>query len=348
MQDLFGLHDRNQFRVHCYSYGRDDGSECREKIASNCDKFVDITRINDHEAARLIHEERVNILIDLVGHTENNRMPICAYRPAPIQAGYLGYPGTTGSRFFDYILCDRVVTPPEEAEFYTEKFVYMPDTYQVNEQILGQWTGSFTRSDFDLPENGLIYCSFNRPFKIDPAIFETWMKILEQTTDSVLWLLSGGKTAEKNLRKAAVAMGIDPERLVFTGALPLHEHIARIRLADVALDTHIYNGGATTSHALRAGVPLITLRGRHFLSRMSASALTAAEMTELIAADLEEYREIAVRLGEDAAELDRVRRKIAENNQSGNVFETARFVRHLEKHYEQMWSDYLSGRNTLD
>jgi protein O-GlcNAc transferase len=343
MHNIYGLHDRNNFTIICYSYGKNDGSEYRAIIEKGCDKFVDLFHLSALDSANCINEDQVDILVDLVGHTEDNRMAICAYRPAPVQAAYLGFPGTSGADFIDYIITDRIVTPECDAPNYSEKFVYMPDSYQVNDKLSEVSAYQLKKCDFGLPEKSFIFCSFNRSYKIDPVMFDCWMKILQKVDQSVLWLLSGGKVTERNLKREAKARGIDPERLIFAGIMPLKEHLARHVFADIALDTCIYNGGATTSHALKAGVPLIALQGSHFLSRMSASSLSAAGLPELVASDLEEYESLAVRLAGHPAELKSIKVKLQKNCLAGPIFDTSRFVSNLERAYKRMWQAYLSG-----
>jgi protein O-GlcNAc transferase len=254
MLSLFGLHDRNQFEIFCYSYGIDDGSHYRARIQEDCDKFVDLRDLDHIDAAQCIYEDKVDILVDLMGYTKGNRLEICALRPAPIQATYLGFPGTTGADFVDYIITDRIVTPEEHAAYFSEKFVYMPNCYQVNDHTQAISNKVWNKVDFGLPEDGFIFCSFNNPYKIEPVVFDVWMKILRQIPKSVLWLGLASQTAQENLRRETEERGVAPERLVFSKSLPLDEHLARLRLADLALDTRIYNGGATTSNALWAGV----------------------------------------------------------------------------------------------
>ena len=340
---LFGLHDRDEFEIFSYSYGNDDGSLYRARIQRDSDKFVDLRNAGHADAAKCIYKDQVDILVDLMGHTGGSRLGICALRPAPIQVTYLGFPGTTGADFFDYIITDRIVTPEHHAAYYSENFVYLPHCYQVNDQTQAISNKAWKKVDFGLPEDGFIFCSFTNAYKIEPVMFDIWMKILRQVPESVLWLLQGNETAEKNLRREAEARGVNPERLIFAERLPKDEHLARQRIADLALDTRIYNGHTTTSDALWAGVPVIALQGSHFASRVSSSILTAIGLSELIVHTLEEYEALAVRLARNPGELEAIRHRLAKNRLTEPLFDTSRFARNLEKAYKEMWEIFLTG-----
>jgi len=343
MLSLFGLHNRDEFEIFCYSYGEDDGSYYRERIKRDCDKFIDIRDLNYIDAAKCIYKDQIDILVDLTGHTSNNRLSICALRPAPIQVSYLGFPGTTGADFFDYTITDRIVTPEDHAPYYSENFVYMPHCYQVNDHTQVISNRDWKEMDFGLPEDTFVFCSFNQPYKIERIIFNVWINILLQVPESVLWLSLENKTAETNLRHESEARDLKSERLIFSNRLPPDEHLKRLKLADMALDTRIYNGGATTSNALWAGVPVLTLQGNHFASRMSASILTSIGLTEMITYSLEEYETLAVRLAHHPDEFQTIRQKLAQNRLTAPLFDTPRFARNLETAYTEMWKIFLAG-----
>ncbi len=343
MLGLFGLHDRKAFKIFCYSYGRDDGSTYRARISRDCDRFVDVRDLSHVEAAQAIHQDGVDILVDLNGLTQGSRLAICALRPAPVQVRYLGMAGTTGADFFDYIVTDRVVTPEDQAHFFSEHFVYLPHSYQVNDSHQAISDRVFRRVDVGLPEGRFGFCSFNSSYKLDPDMFALWMAILQQTPESVLWLQKVNETVETNLRREAASRGVDPERLVFGEKLPKHEHLARLRLADLALDTRIVNGAATTSDALWVGIPVLTLQGNHFASRMSSSILTAIGLSDLIAHCPEDYRTMAVRLAQNPHELQALKQRLRENRLTRSLFDTKRFATNLEKAYTQMWNIFLAG-----
>ena len=343
MLGLFELHNRDQFNVRCYSYGSDDNSAYRKQILSKCDQFIDIRGHSHVDAAKHIYADGVDILVDLKGHTKGARLGIMACRPAPIQVHYLGYPGTTGADFIDYLITDRIVTPEDQIPYYTEKLVFMPHCYQVNDHQQEIASRDWSRETLGLPEMGFVFSSFNLPYKIDPVMFACWIQILQQVPHSVLWFFDGGETAKANLQREAGVRGIDPRRLVFADKLPKAEHLARLRVADLTLDTRIVNGHTTTSDSLWAGVPVITLQGSHFASRVSASLLSAIGLAELITHNLDAYKRLAVRLASHPAELEKIKAKLSCNRLKKPLFDTPRFVWHLEKAYQEMWRIFIQG-----
>ncbi|MEW6263528.1 MAG: tetratricopeptide repeat protein [Thermodesulfobacteriota bacterium] len=340
---LFKRHDRRNFLVLGYSYGRDDGSLFRRDIDAECDRFIDLVGRSDLEAARRINEDEVDILVDLTGYTGDCRPGIAALRPAPVQAAYLGFLGTTGSSFLDYIITDRVVTPEEESGYYTEKFVYLPHGYQVSDFTGMSSHKQYKRSDFGLPENAFVYCSFNGGYKIEPIIFQVWMSILLQVQKGILWLFRCHPTLEKTLKVEAEKRGVDPARLVFADRWPLSDHLHRLDMADLGLDTRVYNGGATTGNALWAGVPVLTLTGSHYVSRMSESHLSVLGLSDLVASNLEEYESLAVRMALNPESLADTRRKLRQAKTTSPLFDSSRFVRHLETAYKMMWANFTAG-----
>lgn len=346
MRELFELHDRSRFVIDAYSYGPDDGSSYRQDIMCHVDRFFDIRSYSHLEAARLICDNGVDILVDLKGHTRGGRLAICALRPAPINVGYLGFPGTTGADFIDYLITDRVVTPPEHQPYYTEKLVYLPDSYQVNDSRQAISEQRFTKADFGIPSDYFLFCSFNQSYKIDPKMFDCWMRILERTPKSCLWLFCGGEICERNLKNEAEKRGIGSQRMIFADKWPKVEHLARLAIADLALDTRIVNGHTTTSDALWAGVPVITLMGEHFASRVSASLLTAIGLPELITTNLDEYEHLAVHLAQNVESLLALKQKLNANRTTKTLFATARFVANLEKAYLTMWRLFVAGKPT--
>ena len=345
MLSLFGLHNRSEFKIFCYSYGEDDGSHYGTRIRQDCDKFVELCNLNYTDAARCIYEDQVDILIDLKGYTGNSKLEICALRPAPVQVRYLGLAGTTGADFFDYIITDRIITPEEHVQYYSENFAYLPHCYQVNDSTQEISNKDWKKSDFGLPEDSFVFCSFNQGYKIEPVMFNTWMNILRQIPEGVLWLKQENEITEKNLRREAEARGVKPDRIVFSEKLSKSEHLARLRLADVALDTRIVNGAITTSDALWAGVPVVTLQGSDFPSRMSSSILTAIGLPELIVHSIEEYESLAVRLAHNPGELQTIRQKLTENLSTEPLFDTPRFAGNLEKAYKEMWKIFIAGES---
>jgi protein O-GlcNAc transferase len=271
-------------------------------------------------------------------------MEICALRPAPLQVRYLGMAGTTGADYFDYIVTDPIVTPDEHAAYYSEKFICLPHCYQINSTRQDLQNRSIERKEAGLPENVFVFCSFNTNYKIDPLMFDVWMRILSRVPGSVLWLLKGSEAVARNLRKEAESRNIDPERILFAPKVPKDEHLTRLKVADLALDTRIVNGAITTSDALWAGVPVLSMQGSHFASRMSSSILTAVGLREMVVADLEEYEALAVNLANCPPELTRIRRKLGVNRKTEPLFDTRRFVRHLEEAYEKIREILLAGK----
>lgn len=345
MRGLLRRHDRNRFDVSIYSYGRDDGSVYRQDIVQACDAFVDIRELAHADAARRIHADGVDILVDLNGWTRGHRLAVCAHRPAPIQACYLGYPGTTGCSFIDYAIVDSTVVPPEHAGHFNEALVFMPDCYLVTDDeqpIAGQGP---LRAEAGLPAEAFVFCSFNGPAKVEPIMFDAWMRILGAVPGSVLWLRHGGDDlADTNLRAEAERRGVAGDRLVFARAVPgKDDHLFRMGLADLGLDTRIYNGHTTTADTLWAGVPVVALEGRHFASRVAASCLKAVGLAELITPSLDAYEALAIRLAGRPEELGRLRERLAANRLTFPLFDTARFARHLEQAFETMWRRHEQG-----
>ena len=304
---VFEEHDARSFEVFGYSYGPEDIGNYRKRIARCCFQFRDIETLTNREAAQRIFEDRIDILVDLQLHMPMNRMGILALRPAPIQVSYLGFAGTAGADFIDYIIGDKIVTPPEEADCYSEKVVFMPDTYMPSDRRQPLSTEVFERKSLNLPEEDFVYCSFNRPLKIDPLIFDAWMRILKRVPRSVLWLIAFNELAKKNLLKETELRGVNADRIRFGDRLPIGRHIKRISLADLALDTMVCSGGTTTVDTLRGGVPVLAVRGGNFISRMSTSLLNAIGLPELVVRNLDEYVERAVKYANSPEELREVK-----------------------------------------
>ncbi|MBC2710267.1 MAG: tetratricopeptide repeat protein [Desulfosarcina sp.] len=344
ISDIFDLHDRNRFAINAYSYGEDDNSLYRENIKQQCDAFVDLRNSIHKDAAQHIFNDQVDILVDLVGYMRGNRLEICAYRPAPVQVRWLGLAGTTGAMFFDYIISDNTVIPDHHAIYYSEKLVHMPNCYQVNSKPLKKTGRKFSRSNSGLPEGVFVYCCFCSNYKIDPVIFKIWMNILKSVPESVLWLLKSNSIVEENLKREASKCGINPERLVFAEKMVKADHLERIKLADLGLDTRIVNGAATTSDSLFSCVPVIALKGKHFASRMAASIIKAVGLNDLVTENLSDYKELAITLGKNPEKYDAIQKRLKANLILEPLFDTSRFVGGLEKAYTKMWERYLCGK----
>ena len=343
MRGLFRVHDRTRFEIHVYALCPDDRSDYYQRIRADADRFVDLTGTSNAEAATRIHADGIHLLIDLMGYTASARPEIFALRPAPVQVSYLGYPGTLGADFIPYIIADPVVLPEELLGYFSECPVYLPDCYQVNDRWQAIADTGVQKSDQGLPEQGFIFCCFNQIQKLEPVMFGVWMRILRRVPDSVLWLYSDSEEAQANLRSTAAAWGIDGERLVFARRLPKDRHLERHRLADLFLDTRLYNAHTNASDALWAGVPVLTCMGEMFPARVAASLLQAVGLPELITHSLEAYEERAVRLATRPVELAELHAKLAENRLRTPLFDTERFARHLERGYEMMWERHARG-----
>jgi len=346
VHNLFKYHDRSNFEVYTYSYGANDNSSYRDAVISGSDHFTDIRHLDHLSSAQAIHNDNIDILVDLTGFTHGGRHQICAYRPAPIQINYLGFTGSSGAEFFDYIITDGILSPSGYEQYFSEKLVRLPDCYQVNSQSIKPSNNGYTRADFSLPENSIVFCSFNNSRKIDETVFASWMKILRNVNGSVLWLHEKNALQVKNLKKEAENADINPDRIIFTGTLPVADHLERHALADIALDTFIYNGGITTSLSLASNVPVITLQGDRYISRMTSSLLHAVSLPELITHTSERYEELAISLAHDSDLLRKTKRKLSSSVQNGPLFNPELFASNLEKAYKIMWNTYTSGDKT--
>ncbi len=341
--ELIEKHDRAGFAVFGYSYGPDDRSPTRRRLASAFDRFVDVKDISSREAAQQITADEVDILVDLKGYTKDTRTEILSLRPAPIQVNYLGYPGTMGAAFMNYILVDDFVVPPEQQPFFSEKLVHLPGCYQVNDSRREISAQTPSRAECGLPEKAFVFCSFSNSYKITPEMFDVWMRLLKAVPGSVLWLLEGNRFAPANLRREAEARGVAAQRLVFAPRMPLPEHLARHRLAHLFLDTFPVNGHTTASDALWAGCPVLTMAGETFVSRVAGSLMRAVGLPELITRSPDEYYRLALRLASDAAYLGGLRSRLAANRKTSPLFDAGQFARNLEKAYITMWEIHASG-----
>jgi protein O-GlcNAc transferase len=344
MVNLFERHDRARFEIVGLSFGADDGSEIRARVAGAFDQFYDVRRFGDREIATLVDELKIDIAVDIMGYTQDARPGILSHRPAPIQVNYLGYPGTMGADFIDYILADAIVVPPSEDAFFSEKVVRLPDCYQVNDRQRPIAERTPRRPEAGLPERGFVFCSFNNSYKITAAMFDVWMELLAKVEGSVLWLIGDNEPTERNLRREAALRGIDPGRLVFAPRLDQAEHLARHRLADLFLDTLPYNAHTSCSDALWAGLPVLTCRGDAFAGRVAASLLQAAGLPELVTSSLADYAALARWLAEDANLLGEIRKRLAENRLSRPLFDTDLTRRHIEAAYTTMWRLHQDGK----
>lgn len=338
MAGIFERHDKARFETIAISLGVDDQSRLRARMTQAFDHFIDARAMGSEQIARLMREMEVDIAIDLGGYTSDTRTDIFAHRPAPVQVNYLGYPGTMGTSYHDYILADRFIIPPEHQSLYDEKVVYLPDTYLPTDNSVQIAERTPTRAECGLPDTGFVFCSFSHDYKISPPVFDAWMRLLAQVPGSVLWLVSRGELTLANLRREAQARGVDPSRLVFAGRVPrVEDHLARYRQADLFLDTHPYNAHTTAADALMAGLPVVTYMGNAFPSRVAGSLLHAIGLPELATTSLADYEALALHLATDPEALADIKQRLAANQKTHALYDTAGFCRNLEAACIAMW-----------
>jgi predicted O-linked N-acetylglucosamine transferase (SPINDLY family) len=333
MAKLFEMHDRSRFELFAFSFGPTVDDAMRRRAMAAFDHFMDVKEQSDLEIAQLSRDLEIDIAVDLKGFTPFARTNIFAHRAAPIQVNYLGYPGTMGAPYIDYIIADHILVPPGSEQFYTEKVAYMPHSYQVNddERVIADTV--YTRAQMGLPETGFIFCCFNNNYKILPPTLEGWIRILNAVPGSVLWLLEDNPTAGQNLRQAFAAGGLNPDRLIFAKRLPLAEHLARHRLADLFLDTLPCNAHTTTSDALWAGLPVLTLAGEAFAGRVSASLLNAIGLPDLIVTTQAQYEQKAVEIAQNPEKLGQIKKELIANRSTHPLFNTTQYTKELERVY---------------
>lgn len=340
---LFENHDRLRFEITGISFGPDDGSAVRRRVKDAAEHFIDVSRQSDEEVAALIRRSETDILVDLMGLTRGNRIDIVARRPAPIQVSYLGYLGTMGSSFIDYVLTDEAAVPLDQQKYYAESIVHLPDCFLVNDNKMQIAPHTPSRFDVGLPARGFVFCSFNNSYKFGNVMFESWMRLLHNIEDSVLWLLQSNPEMVINLRHEAERFGINPERIIFGARVPLSEHLARQRLADLFLDTIPYNAGATAAAALWSGVPLLTVTGETFVGRMAAGMLNAVGLPDLITASLPDYEASALKIATDPALCASLKERLARNRKTLPLFDTKRSTRNVEAAFTAIWERYQRG-----
>ena len=338
ISQLIELHDRSRFEIIAFSFGPEDNSRERQRLVDAFDKFVDVQSYDDKTIINLARDMEIDIAIDLMGFTKNARTEIFVNRVAPVQINYLGYAGTMGAKFMDYIIVDKTLVPLEHQDMYTEKLAYMPHSFMVNDSSKQISDRNFKRAEFDLPEDGFVFCCFNNSYKITPDVFTIWMRILSQVPGSVMWLSGMSQIAMRNLQSAAKKRGVSSDRLVFASRMDaMSEHLARLKLADLFLDTLYYNAHTTASDALWAGLPVLTCLGEGFAGRVAASLLNAVGLPELITKAVEDYEALALELATSPNKLQNIRAKLAQNRLTEPLFDTALFTRHIEAVYQAVW-----------
>jgi protein O-GlcNAc transferase len=344
MAGIFEQHDRQRFELIAVSLGPNDGSSLRERMVRSFDHFIDAREWTSPQIAARLREMEVDIAVDLAGYTADSRNEVFGMRPAPVQVNYLGYPGTLGNDYMDYILADRHVIPPDQVRFYDEAVVYLPDAYLPPASGLQVSERTPTRAECGLPDSGVVFCSFNHDYKILPPLFAVWMRLLSQVPDSVLWLMARNETTQQNLRNSAAAQGINPDRLVFAQRVPrVEDHLARYRLADIFLDTYPYNAHSTAADALLSGLPVVTCSGKAFPSRVAGSLLHAVGLPELVTESFDAYESLALALALHPAQRARLRQRLAVRPEGHPFFDPRSFCRQLEAAFTTMWRQAQLG-----
>ena len=329
IKNLFKSHNSQKFNIFLFSFRHDE--KIKEKLKEDVYKFFDITEITDTSAAEIIKEYKLDVLIDLTVIISRNRINILKAKPAKNIISYLGFPGTSGHNFYDYILTDKIVAPEEHQPFYTEKFLYLPNCYQINDGLSNFSKTKTTRNEHLLPKNAFVLACFNQSFKLDKTTFDCWIEILRELPDSILWLLDDNKVAQQNLSNYIKKKNIDEKRLIFAEKLSREKHIERLKLADVALDTRIYNGHTTTIDALQAGIPVVTKTGSHFASRVSTSLLLSLGLDELCCEDLISYKEKVIELCINEKVRARLLDKLTAKNNFEKIHNNELFAKNLEQ-----------------
>jgi protein O-GlcNAc transferase len=337
-------HDHTRFEVYGYSIGPSKDDNMRQRLKKTFNVFNDVSAMNDKDLALLARRDKIDIAVDLTGHTKNGRLGVFAYRVAPIQVNFLGYPGTIGADFIDYIIADPVLIPSGYEQYYSERILRLPNTYMPSDNARAMATRMMTRSEMGLPEVGFVFCCFNNNYKISPREFDIWMRVLLKVEGSVLWLRNSNVWSEENLRTQAETRGVEPSRLVFAGLAPMDEHLSRQKLADLFLDTFAFNAHTTASEALWAGLPVVTKIGRSFAARVAASLLTAVDLPELITQTEQEYEALIVQLASNPERLAQIRQTLMDNRLSTPLFDTELYTKHLENGYQQAYQRYYDGK----
>ena len=340
---LFKCHDKLKFEIIGFSFIPGKPDFMHNEIKKKFDQFFDVSLKNDKEIAQLSKDMNIDIAVDLMGFTTNSRMGIFKESCAPIKINFLGYPGTLGTNHYDYIIADKILIPQKYQKDYSEKIIYLPDSYKLDHSVRKISDKIFTKEELGLPKNSFVFCCFNNNFKITPNVFNIWMNILKNVKDSVLWLMikKDNQTAKNHLKKEALKKGIESDRLIFANRMPLSDHLARLKLADLFIDTMPYNAHTTACDALWAGLPVITLCGETFASRVGASQLNAVELNELITLTDKEFEDLAIELANNPKKLQQIKNKLNNNKISKPLFNTKLFTKNIEKAYSIIYEEYL-------
>ncbi|MBT8583009.1 tetratricopeptide repeat protein [Polynucleobacter paneuropaeus] len=343
MAEFFELHDKKQFKLFAFSFGSQVQDSHRDRIKRSFNEFLEVGHLSDFEISQLSKQKNIHIAIDLKGYTKDSRPNIFSYRAAPVQVNYLGYPGSMMNKSIDYIIADKVLIPETNQKYFSEKIIYLPHCYQVNDSRKFISEKKFSRKEFDLPEDAFVFCCFNNNYKILPETFESWMRMLKKVDGSVLWLLEDNEWARGNLKKEAENFDIDPSRLIFAKRMPLEDHLARHQLADLFLDTSPYNAHTTASDALWAGLPILTLIGNTFAGRVCSSLLMAIDLADLITESREDYENLAIELATDPLRLNSIRERLKQNRTSSPLFNSSLTTKQIEKAFQKILQCSLNG-----
>ena len=340
--ELYEKHNRNQFEIHAFSYGPDTKDDMNLRVKAGVDHFYDVRKMSHKDLALLARSLEIEIAVDLGGFTQNARTDVFAMSIATIQLSYIGYLGTMGTNYYDYLIADQVIIPEESQKYYSEKIVYLP-CFQANDSKQSQVITPFSRKDLGLPEEGFIFCCFNNTYKITPTTFDGWARILKNVEGSILLIFASSRSSQANLTKEIIHRGVDPKRLIFGKHLPRPEYLGRYKVADLFLDTHPYNAGTTSSDALRMGLPVLTFLGKSFASRMGSSILNAVNLPELVTTSQKEYEALAIHLAKNPDQLKLIKDKLVKNLPSAPLYDTPLFTKHLESAYKNMYQRHHEG-----
>ena len=345
MAELFECHDKNFFELIAFSFGPDTEDEWRQRVSVCFDQFVDVRLKSDQEIALLARKMEIDIAINRGGYTKGGRPNIFAEGCAPIQVNYLGYPGTTGAEYMDYIIADQTLIPEDKQQYYSEKIVYMPNSYLPPLSNREVAKNLLIRDELGLPVKGFVFCCFNNAYKITPSTFAGWMRILSAVEDSVLWLLEGNATHSKNIKNQAVQLGVNEDRIIFAKRMPVKDHLNRIKEADLFIDTLPYNAHTTASEALRMGLPVLTCEGNSFASRVAASLLRAVKLPELITTTQEQFESVAIKMAMHPEKFNKIKNKLINNLPTASLYDAPLYTRQLESAFLEMYERNQSGLN---
>ncbi len=341
---MFELHDKSKFELIAFSFGRNQKDQMHKRISSSFDQFINVHTKTDREIAELSRKLKIDIAIDMMGFSNLNRIKIFAEKCAPIQINFLGYPGTSGSGFIDYIIADKILITKENQENYSEKIIYLPNSYQPNDPTKKISNKIFTKEEFDLPKESFVFCNFNQSYKINPYVFDAWMKILEKVQNSVLWLLEDNPFTSQNIKNEANKRNIKPDRIIFAKELDLHDHLARHKLADLFIDTFPYTAHTTCSDALWSNLPVLTRMGKTFASRVAGSLLTSIDLKELITNSETEFIDLAVELANNSSKLKKIKQKLQKNIKDKPLYNAKLFTKNIETAYQKTYERYMTDQ----